>query len=711
MDTVLPTALGLLGGLAIFIFGMNMMSDNLQKVAGEKMKSILSLLTKNPILGVLAGALTTAVLQSSSATTVMAIGFVSARLMGLPQAISIILGANIGTTITAGALTTAVLQSSSATTVMAIGFVSARLMGLPQAISIILGANIGTTITAQIIAFKITDYILAFVFIGFLVSFIAKTERVKSVGLSILGFGLLFLGIETMGDSMKPLATSPVFIDMISQVVDVPILGVAVGTIMTVIVQSSSATIAVLQNLAATAGPDGVTSVIGLTGAIPVLLGDNIGTTITALLASIGQSRNAKRVAVSHSLFNISGCLIFIWFIPAFAAFNIGTTITALLASIGQSRNAKRVAVSHSLFNISGCLIFIWFIPAFAAFIQAISPAGPEIEVISRQIANAHTSFNVAMTLLWLPFIWLMVKIVMRIIPEKRAGLKVVSDPAEPMYLDDRLMSQPVVALQMVAQEIERCGETIRVSLHDISAALRDRDSKRIDEAARKAEAAGELCQKVTDYLAEIFAAGALNEDQAAHTMKLMRGLNDVERVAALCGHIVKSCKGVKYSEAAIDEAQRAMAIAEEMFAGAMKALASGDSADAKRVFSASASLVEAETGARKAHMKRMAAKECSPAMTAVFNRSGDSADAKRVFSASASLVEAETGARKAHMKRMAAKECSPAMTAVFNRLLYDIGRVGTSCMNIADLVKADKDVLDYFMIDPELTQEGASQA
>lgn len=570
MDTALTTALGLLGGLAIFIFGMNMMSDNLQKVAGEKMKNILSLLTKNPVLGVLAGALTTAVLQSSSATTVMAIGFVSARLMGLPQAISIILG-----------------------------------------------ANIGTTITAQIIAFKITDYILAFVFIGFLVAFIAKTERIKSIGLSILGFGLLFLGIETMGDSMKPLATSPVFIDMISQVVDIPILGVAVGTIMTVIVQSSSATIAVLQNLAATPGPDGVTSVIGLTGAIPVLLGDNIG-----------------------------------------------TTITALLASIGQSRNAKRVAVSHSLFNISGCLIFIWFIPAFAAFVQAISPAGPEIEVISRQIANAHTSFNVAMTLLWLPFIWLMVKIVMRIIPEKRAGAKAVVDPAEPMYLDERLMSQPVVALQMVVQEIERCGETIRVSLHDISAALRDRDSKRLDEAARKAAAAGELCQKVTDYLAEIFAAGVLNEDQAAHTMKLMRGLNDVERVAALCGHIVKSCRGVKYSEAAIDEAQKAIAIAEGMFADAMKALASGESADAKRV-----------------------------------------------FAASASLVEAETGARKAHMKRMAAKECSPAMTAVFNRLLYDIGRVGTSCMNIADLVKADGDVLDYFMIDPELAQEPAAQA
>ncbi len=256
MDNAFTTVVGLLGGLAIFIFGMNMMSDNLQKVAGEKMKNILALLTKNPVLGVLAGALTTAVLQSSSATTVMAIGFVSARLMGLPQAISIILG-----------------------------------------------ANIGTTITAQIIAFKITDYILIFVFVGFLMSFIAKTERIKSVGLSILGFGLLFLGIETMGDSMKPLATSPVFINMISQVVDIPVLGVVVGTVMTVIVQSSSATIAVLQNLAATPGPDGA-SIIGLTGAIPVLLGDNIGTTITALPASArAATPSASRCLTASSIF------------------------------------------------------------------------------------------------------------------------------------------------------------------------------------------------------------------------------------------------------------------------------------------------------------------------------------------------------------------------------------------------------------------------
>ena len=268
MNSTLEVIFGLLGGLAVFIFGMNMMSDCLQKAAGEKMKRILALLTKNPILGVLAGALTTAVLQSSSATTVMAIGFVSAGLMNLPQAISIILG-----------------------------------------------ANIGTTMTAQIIAFKLSDYIYAIIFIGFIISFVVKSERAKNIGQTIFAFGLLFLGIETMGSVMKPLASSPVFTDMIEQVSHIPVLGVAVGTLMTLVVQSSSATIAVLQNFAEQPGPDGVSSILGLVGAIPILLGDNIGTTITALLASIGQTKDAKRTALAHCIFNISGCFLFIWFV------------------------------------------------------------------------------------------------------------------------------------------------------------------------------------------------------------------------------------------------------------------------------------------------------------------------------------------------------------------------------------------------------------
>ena len=217
MNETMKIIFGLVGGLAIFIYGMNMMSECLQKAAGEKMKKILALLTKNPILGVLAGALTTAVLQSSSATTVMTIGFVSAGLMSLPQAISIILG-----------------------------------------------ANIGTTMTAQIIAFKITDYIYLFIFVGFLISFISKKEKVKNIGQTIFAFGLLFLGIETMGDVMKPLASSAFFVNMIGKVSHIPILGVCVGAVMTLVVQSSSATIAVLQNFASQAGPDGVTSIIKL---------------------------------------------------------------------------------------------------------------------------------------------------------------------------------------------------------------------------------------------------------------------------------------------------------------------------------------------------------------------------------------------------------------------------------------------------------------
>ena len=380
MGEIIQTLFGLFGGLAIFIFGMNMMSESLQKVAGSKMKKVIGFLTMNPLMGVLAGVITTAVLQSSSATTVMVIGFVSAGLMTLKQGISVILG-----------------------------------------------ANIGTTMTAQLIAFKISDYVYLIVFVGFLIFFIAKSERIKNIGNSIFGFGLLFTGIETMSSVMKPLAASPVFTELIAHVADIPVLGVLVGTLMTLVVQSSSATIAVLQNFASQAGPDGVSSIIGLAGAIPILLGDNIG-----------------------------------------------TTITAILASIGQSRNAKRVALSHCMFNVSGALIFIWFVKPYAALIQAISPKGPEIEVISRQIANAHTCFNVTMTLLWLPLIWLLVKIVMMFIPEKSSERL---NTRKPLYLDGNLILQPAAALEMTAREVIHCSDMVGELIPACAEAFKKGDS------------------------------------------------------------------------------------------------------------------------------------------------------------------------------------------------------------------------------------------
>ncbi len=232
---IAETIFTLFGGLAVFIYGMNLMGDSLQKAAGERMRKILEMLTGNPVIGILVGILATALVQSSSATTVMVIGFVSARLMTLPQAISVIMG-----------------------------------------------ANIGTTFTAQIIAFKIGNYAYLIAAIGFLVSFAFKKKIIKYIGQAIFAFGLLFIGLNVMGDVMKPLAKSQEFADAILKLSNHNILGVIVGIISTVLVQSSSAVIAVVQNLSSQASPDGVTSVLRLSTAIPILLGSNIGTTITA---------------------------------------------------------------------------------------------------------------------------------------------------------------------------------------------------------------------------------------------------------------------------------------------------------------------------------------------------------------------------------------------------------------------------------------------
>ena len=562
MNETLATVFGLLGGLALFIYGMNLMSETLQKVAGDGMRRVLSLLTKNPVMGVLAGAVATAVLQSSSATTVMAIGFVSAGLMGLPQAISIILG-----------------------------------------------ANIGTTMTAQIIAFKITDYIPVILFLGFLVHFVGKKERTKQIGLSVLAFGLLFLGIETMGDAMKPLATSQVFVDLIGQVADIPVLGVAVGTLMTLVVQSSSATIAVLQNFASQAGPDGVSSIIGLQGAIPILLGDNIG-----------------------------------------------TTITALLACIGQSRNAKRAAVSHTLFNVSGALLFIWFVPQFAQFVQFISPSGPEVEVISRQIANAHTLFNCTMTLIWLPLIGLMTKIVTTILPDKKVDKQTaaaIENLSSPLYLDERLIGTPAVAMQMAVQETLRAGEAIRGALgavrHCVEGGVLNVDAA--DEAVRRAEAGCALCAKTTDYLTEMFAAGVLTEDQATGAAGVLRVLNDQGRIATQCKEIAQCLNG-SFSKAATKDLEEVAAIIEKMCGATLE-------------------IVE----------------------------QGDRSRAREVFAAKSDALDLDIKMRKAHMKRVAKGACEPEAKGPFDEVLNGLDRIGNSCVNIAEAVAVGQVDLGRFML------------
>lgn len=547
---------GLLGGLAVFIYGMNMMSECLQKAAGEKMKKILSLLTRNPVMGALAGMLVTAVLQSSSATTVMAIGFVSAGLMTLPQAISIIFG-----------------------------------------------ANIGTTMTAQLIAFKLSDYIYAIIFIGFIVYFISKSERVKNIGMTIFAFGLLFLGIETMGTVMKPLASSPIFTELIGKVADIPILGVAVGALMTLVVQSSSATIAVLQNFAAQPGADGVTSIIGLAGAIPILFGDNIG-----------------------------------------------TTITALLASIGQPKDAKRTALAHCIFNISGCFLFIWFVKPLAAFIQYISPKGPEIEVISRQIANTHTFFNLVMTLIWVPLVGVMVKIVMCLIPD--GEVKEVN-AVQPKFLDNKLISQPTVALQLAVRELMNCGEQVGVTLKKAAEKIDSGDGASVEEFVKSREVTAELTGKITDYLAEMAAAGVMTEQQAARAAELQYVLIDIDRISELTKNVTVSMQTEKlvkkdkktakeeraqFSQEASKDIQKSMELVSEMYNMVMKMVNNEEANEAEN-------LVKMKEKIRK--------------------MDGD--------------------IRKGHIKRVHKGKCKAGLTAAFNEILHNVERIGNSCVNLAD--------------------------
>lgn len=525
MKENLEVVFGLLGGLALFLYGMNSMSDALQKAAGEKMKRILEVLTKNPVMGALAGALVTAVLQSSSATTVMVIGFVSAGLMSLPQGISVIFG-----------------------------------------------ANIGTTMTAQLMAFKISDYIYPIIFIGFMVSFLSKREKVTEIGKVIFSFGLLFEGIEIMGSVMKPLASSPVFIDLMGKVSDIPVLGVVLGAVMTLVVQSSSATIAVLQNFASQPAADGVTSVIGLSGAIPILLGDNIG-----------------------------------------------TTITALLVSIGQSKNAKRTAVAHSVFNITGSAVFLLVIPVFSKLVQYISPKGNEVDVISRQIANAHTTFNVTCTLIWLPLIPVMVKIVSAIV---RGNEDEKVSAFAPQYLDDKLIMQPAAAMYLVSEEIKRSASYAKKTLQLLNELFSGKKVKAAEgRFAECSDNVKELQVCISNYISKMFASGNLTELQSEQTAGLLCVSNNIERIADRCDEIEQSYllmkkHGNKLSEKAVEELRECMQLSTKLFEEAIAAVEDGDQNIVDKMTKDKNRIRKINRQFSKAHFGRVNKKQCDTALS-----------------------------------------------------------------------------------------------
>ena len=444
--------IGIAGGLAFFLYGMDKMSNGMKSTAGNKMRSILASLTKNRVIALIVGAFVTTVIQSSSATTVMLVSFVQAGLLTFAQSLGVILG-----------------------------------------------ADIGTTITAQMIAFKLTDYALLMVAIGFLLKMFGKTEKIKAVGEIVLGFGILFFGMKLMSDVMKPLRTYPAFINLMKDLEN-PFMGILIGAAFTAVVQSSSATTGVLIVLAQQ-------GLISLEAGIPVILGANIGTCVTAGLAGIGASREAKRVAIAHVMFKVSGVCLFIFWIPQFA-----DIIRALAEKFGSGT--------------------------------------------ARQLANAHTIFNVSLGLVFLPFINVFSKLIYIIYPRKK---RPKSREIVTLYIEDSMLDTPPLAIDLARTEISRMALLLGRMLNAIiipfmsdekhlsKQAGKDEDAKfLIREIPKRDEIFPDLTlleglhlreekidfleKKISAYLTNI-AQGNITEEQAAEVFGMASIVKDMESI------------------------------------------------------------------------------------------------------------------------------------------------------------------------------------
>lgn len=514
----------LFGGLAVFIYSMSLMGDGLQKAAGEKMRRILEVLTSNPVMGILVGTLVTMIIQSSSATTVMVVGFVSANLMTLPQAIGVIMG-----------------------------------------------ANIGTTVTAQIVAFNLGEYAYLITAVGFILFFFFNKKIIKYVGQIIFAFGLLFIGLNVMSDAMKPLAQSAMFEDIIHRVSDTPILGLFVGTLLTLIVQSSSATIAVLLNLAQEPDANGQ-ALISLQGALPILFGSNLGTTITGILASIG-----ARV------------------------------------------NGKRAAMAHTVFNVVGSVLFMLILPYFAKFVVFISPKGTETEVIARQIANAHTSFNIVNTILWAPFVLILAKIVTFLVRGEEETIE-----NRVMYLDYKILNNAAVAMDLATKELTRMAELARKMMSNAKKAFIHSNV----EAAKKVheiESIVDMLQtEIIKYLSTMLSQSSLTDRQSIRLAGLMHTANDIERMGDHCKNVAELAmekieKDLPFSKEAISDLTNAFNKLNEMVDHSIQSLSQGNTELAKKVLAEESEIDKLESDLRDRHMKRLDSGLCNPTSTIMF--------------------------------------------------------------------------------------------
>ena len=498
-----------LGGLGLFLYSIKTMGEGLQQAAGDRLRYYIDKYTSNPFLGVLVG-------------------------IGM----------------------TALIQSSSGVTVITVGLVSAGLLTLRQAIGIVMGANIGTTITSFIIGFKLGDYALPMLFIGAVCLFFTKNRLVNNVGRIVFGVGGIFFALNLMSGAMEPLKDLQVFKDYMVELSKNPILGVLVGTGLTLLIQASSATIGILQNLYAS-------NLIDLQGALPVLFGDNIGTTITAIIASLGANIAAKRVAAAHVAFNV-----------------IGTVI---------------------------CIIFLVPFTGLIQWFESFLNLAPEMT-----IAFAHGTFNITNTIIQFPFIGALAFLVTKLIPGEDEVVKY-----EPLYLDEQLIKQaPSIALGNAKKELLHLGN-YAAKAFDLSYDYIINSNEKVAEKGHKTEEAiNTIDEKLTRYLISL-SGEALSQKESEVLTNILDSSRDLERIgdhaeALLNLNDYLQRKNVQFSEAALEELAEIYHKTSEFVKDALESVENNDFKKAQALIERHEDINNMERVLRKTHIKRLNNGECS---------------------------------------------------------------------------------------------------
>jgi len=520
---------GTVGGLGLFLFGMGLMTDGLKKVAGQKLKSLLEALTKHRLVAVMMGAAVTCLIQSSSATTVMTVGLVNAGLLTLRQALCVVLGANVGTTFTAW-------------------LVSAFAM------------------------FKISSYALPMIGVGFLFSIACKSAKARSVGQIMVGFGLLFLGIHFMKEAFGPLKDSEGTKQALIWLGHNPILAVLAGTLLTMLLQSSSASIAMIQTLAFQ-GAFGTEWDVVLRVAIPFILGDNIGTTITAQIAALRTSRNAKRTAMGHTLFNVIG--------------------------------------------VAYILPLVW-VGWFADMVEWIAPFKLSQGTIMVFLAIAHSTFNVFNTIVFLPLIRVLEVMVLKILP-------VTADEVvrQPVVLERHLLHTPVIALEQARREIVRMARTAEKAVSLAIDGILDRNPKGLTLVRELEDQVDAFQLEITSYLSDL-SQETLSEQVSTELPVLLHAVNDLERIGDHAVNIVeiaerKSAQKLLFTDAAMQEADRIKDELGQMFGNVVAALDDGDVEKAKSALASERQLNEMQLEFRRSHVARMTDGVCTAVTGLIF--------------------------------------------------------------------------------------------